>query len=294
VRLRAVPPAAVIVCAVALALLWPGEARSVEGEPVFAGIWSEKDPAGTGGFFYDLTWEKLVARWKELGAQGQYLADVEAYRRDGQWQFAAVWRRGPGNGALLLAAWKDFVKAWQELKASQDLIDLEVVGDGEQRKFLGVWRRKQDGDLGEGPARRHELGRAGREARGARPLALPRQHRCIPRRRQACLCRRLASRSCNGGLYRYTDWPAFLARKESLDKTQDMLDFEAFQAGDGAWTFIGIWRVAPKAARLDASSSDKEFVPLSATQFTQKWQARSETASLTRPHRRQRPRRDAR
>ena len=271
-----------IVCAVALALLWPGEARSVEGEPVFAGIWSEKDPAGTGGFFYDLTWEKLVARWKELGAQGQYLADVEAYRRDGQWQFAAVWRRGPGNGALLLAAWKDFVKAWQELKASQDLIDLEVVGDGEQRKFLGVWRRKQDGDLGEAlhagmswdelVAKHAELGRS-------RYLASIAAYLEGDKRVFAGVWR---PGHGNGGLYRYTDWPAFLARKESLDKTQDMLDFEAFQAGDGAWTFIGIWRVAPKAARLDASLSDKEFVPLSATQFTQKWQARSETASLTR------------
>jgi hypothetical protein len=91
----------------------------VEGEPVFAGIWSEKAPAGTGGLFYDMTWEGLVARWKELGAQGQYLADTGAYRRDGDWRFAAVWRRGPGNGALLLAPWKDFVKTWQDLKADQ-------------------------------------------------------------------------------------------------------------------------------------------------------------------------------
>ena len=84
----------------------------------------------------------------------------------------------------------------------------------------------------------------------------------------------------NGGLYRYTDWPAFLARNKSLDKTQEMLDFKAFQTADGGWTFIGVWRVSSKPTRLDASSSDKVFIPLSAAQFTQNWQERSATATL--------------
>ena len=46
--------------------------------PIFAGIWSGKDPGGVGGLLYDLTWDGLVSRWKELGAANQYLADVEA------------------------------------------------------------------------------------------------------------------------------------------------------------------------------------------------------------------------
>ena len=82
---------------VLLALLWPGTARSiVEGEPAFAGFWSDKEPGGVGDLYYDMSWDGLVTRWKELGPKGRYLADVEAYRRDGQWRFAHA-ARSPGR-----------------------------------------------------------------------------------------------------------------------------------------------------------------------------------------------------
>ena len=61
-----------------LAVLVSGPVRTQES-PIFAGIWASKDPGGVGGLFYDLTWDGLVSRWKELGAGNQYLAEVEAY-----------------------------------------------------------------------------------------------------------------------------------------------------------------------------------------------------------------------
>src|SRR6185436_18178098 len=91
-----------IVASMSAAPVW------AEEEPIFAGIWAAKDPGGTGAFFYDQSWDGLVSHWKELGQQNQYLADVEVYQRGGKRTFAAVWRVGPGNGALLLAPWKDF------------------------------------------------------------------------------------------------------------------------------------------------------------------------------------------
>ena len=123
--------------------------------PIFAGIWSVKDAGGVGGLLYDLTWDGLVSRWKELGAGNQYLADVEAYEVTGQWRYAALWRIGPGNGALYAKSWPEFEKVWNDVKGSQDLIDLEVIETGGEPRFLGVWRRQRkrgvlrDGRLGE-------------------------------------------------------------------------------------------------------------------------------------------------
>src|SRR6185503_20724975 len=116
-------------------------ARAAETDPIFAGVWSHKEPGGTGALFFDLTWDNLVSRWKELGSN-QYLADVEVYRHNGQLRYAGVWRIGPGNGALFVLDWADFGKKWSELKETQDLIDLEIFEAGGGLKYLGVWRHK--------------------------------------------------------------------------------------------------------------------------------------------------------
>src|SRR5215213_277211 len=58
-------------------------------EPSFSGVWGEKEPGGTGGFFVDLTWDELVSWWKKLG-DSQYLSDVETYVRDGERKFMAL------------------------------------------------------------------------------------------------------------------------------------------------------------------------------------------------------------
>jgi polyglycine hydrolase-like protein len=112
-------------------------------EPAFAGFWSDKEPGGVGGLFYGLTWDALVARWKELGARNQYLADVETYEVNGQRRYAAIWRVGAGNGALWASPWTEFAKRWTEWKDTQDLIDLEVYESDGKLMYLGVFRDKQ-------------------------------------------------------------------------------------------------------------------------------------------------------
>src|SRR5215813_1802891 len=112
-----------VIVVLAVVALWPtGAWPSVESEPLFGGFWVEKDKDGVGSFYYDMSWEGLVGRWKELGAQDQHLVDVEVYRRNGQERYAAVWRPGPGPGGLLMAQWNDFLKTWNDLKATQELI----------------------------------------------------------------------------------------------------------------------------------------------------------------------------
>jgi Bacterial tandem repeat domain 1 len=266
----------------ALTLLSPAAASpELEGPPVFAGFWVDKDPSGVGALFYDMTWDGLVAHWKELGGRGQYLVDVEAYRRNGEWRFAATWRVGPGHGALLLAPWNDFLKTWNELKDTQELIDLEVIDDGGPRKFLGVWRRKPDPGPGTGAlfvgltwddlvAKHRELGKS-------QYLASVAPYLEGGKRLFGAVWRLGAG---NGGLYWYKDWADFLAQKRKLDATQEMLDFKMFQAHEGKWNFLGVWRVSSKGRALLASSSETAFKPLSAEQFVQQWEHRNARATL--------------
>lgn len=271
--------AAVLIVAAVLtpAAAWP----RIEGDPIFAGIWSRKETAGTGGLFHNLTWEELVARWKELGAQNQYLADVEVYRKNGERRFAAAWRIGPGNGALLLAPWVDFVKTWNELKANQELIDLKIVGDGSARMVLGVWRRKQEPGQGSGALfidmTWDQLIAARAELRG-QYLADVETYVDDGKRLFAGVWRTGAD---SGALYWKNDWKAFVEQKKNLDQTQELLDLNMFQTDDGRWNFLGVWRGSKQAGPVDASSSAQVFKPLSANQFVDKWSIRNGRMTLT-------------
>ena len=250
-------------------------------EPVFAGLWSKKEPGGLGGLFYDQTWDQLVSNWKALGRRNQYLADVEAYRVAGRWRFASVWRMGPGNGALLLAPWDDFIKVWTDLGKTQELIDLEVLDTGAGRRYLGVWREKQEpGGTGalfvgltwdELVARRAEL-------RDAQYLADVETYGDDRQRLFAGVWRMGPG---NGALYWKKDWSDFAELKRSLNDTQRMLDFEMFQSDSGGWNFLGVWRVSDRAGPLHASTSNTEFKPLTALQFVEQWKKLQGTGTLT-------------
>ena len=82
------------------AIVVPVAAPAAGGDPVFAGVWSQKEP-GVGGLFVGQSWDGLVSHWKDMGAN-QYLADVEVYVENGRRRYAGLWRVGPGNGALYL------------------------------------------------------------------------------------------------------------------------------------------------------------------------------------------------
>jgi hypothetical protein len=277
--------AVLVLACLSPAVAWP----EVVGEPIFAGSWSKKDPAAGGAFYYDQTWDQLVSHWKELGRQNQYLADVAAYQRNGEWRYAGLWRIGTGNGALLLAPWNDFIKTWKELQDTQELIDLEMVGADDSWRFLGVWRvrppeRRQTQGTGKGSggllvgltwdqlvAKRTELG-------GEQYLANVKTYVSGGKRLFAGAWRVGPG---NGALYWLKDWSQFVEQKRRLDATQELVDFEMFQTGDGEWNFIGVWRVSARSGPLEASHDDKAFKPLTADQLVDKWKARMQTATLT-------------
>ena len=125
----------------------------------FLGVWRRRQPSpprrkqepgkGSGALFVGLTWDQLLAKRDELGAE-QYLADVKTYVSDGKRLFAGVWRVGQGNGALYwLKDWSQFVEQKRRLDATQEMLDFEMfqTEDGEWN-FIGVWRASaQSGPL---------------------------------------------------------------------------------------------------------------------------------------------------
>lgn len=247
-----------------------------QSDPIFAGVWSQKEGNGVGGMFIDQSWDDLVSHWKAMGSN-QYLADVEVYRRDGQLRYAGMWRVGSGNGALYLMGWEDFGKKWDELKESQELLDVEIFHTDTGWKFLGVWRQKQ------GPKR----GSAG--GSGAFFVGLT-WERLVARRKELGQTQYLSEvetyvdkgkrlfagvwrvGSGNGALYLIADWQKFADTKQSLNATQEMIDFEMFQDDDGKWNFLGVWRNSGKqAGPLHASSIDKRFRGMTSADFLERW-----------------------
>ena len=261
-------------------LLLSAPADAADNDPVFAGVWSQKEGNGVGGIFIGQSWDELVGKWRALAAN-QYLADVEAYRQNGQWRYAALWRIGPGNGALYLLGWDDFSKKWNELKDSQDLIDVEIFETSGGLKYLGVWREKQGRNRGSGAffvgltwdglvARWKELG-------SSQYLSDVEAYVSNGRRLFAGVWR---VGSGNGALYLMKDWKQFTDLKESLNATQEMLAFEMFQGGDGQWSFLGVWRRSKSAGPLYASQGSSRFRPLAASQLLEKWNALKPTHTL--------------
>jgi hypothetical protein len=269
-----------ITLCVLAAVLLPVSMRA-EQEPAFAGVWSSKEPGAAGGLFHGMSWDVLVSRWKELGAGNQYLANVEVYDVNGQPRYAAVWRVGPGNGGLYQAPWKDFLKAWNDVMDAQELIDLEVVDTAGGQQFLGVWRRKQGRERGSGAlyagltwdqlvAKRAELGEK-------QYLA---DVETYVRGGQRLFAGVWRVGKGNGALYWKKDWSEFAELKQTLNKNQEMLDFEMFQSKDGNWNFLGVWRVSERAGPLHASTSNAKFNPLTAAQFVERWQTLQKAETL--------------
>ena len=278
-----------VLAAVAVLLLRPIGAWSAapNGEPAFAGLWSAKvatrGGGGTGAFHYDQSWDQLVQHWKTLGDQGQYLADVEAYRSpDGALRFAAVWRVGPRQGALLLAPWEQFTTTWKDLGDTQELIDLEVIRDGADWKFLGVWRRKPKPAPGSGAmfvGLSWDALVAKRAALANKQYLADVETFVRDGKRMFAGVWRLGKG--NGALYWKKDWPSFAAVKHQLNAKQRMIDFDMFQDNAGRWNFLGVWRVASGAGPLAASGDKQHFEPLKASDLVGLWKARAADFTLT-------------
>jgi hypothetical protein len=118
------------------------QAANQPTQETFTGVYADKESAGTGGIYRDLTWAQLNATKEQLAAGGQYLADVETYVRGSQRLYAALWRIGAGDGLLTRADEGPFLTHQQAINREQDLIDVEIYRDNGTWRYLGVFRRR--------------------------------------------------------------------------------------------------------------------------------------------------------
>jgi hypothetical protein len=264
-----------------LILLAVTQTPSARQAPAFAGFWSDKDPGGTGGLFYGMSWDDLVSRWKELGARNQYLADVEVYPVKGETRYAAVWRIGRGNGALWASPWTEFARKWTEWKSTQDLIDLEVYESGGRLMYLGVFRHKQE-TSGDGGLL---AGLTWQELVAKRKEFAPRAYLSDVETYMDRGTRKFVGvwrpGRGTGALYLMDDWMKFAETKASLDRTQELIDFDMFQTGASRWSFLGVWRDSAAAGPLVASTSRTTFVPLDMAELVERWKRLQATHTLT-------------
>lgn len=230
-------------------------------EPVFSGSWARKEGGGVGALYYDMSWDGLVAKWRELAGKGQYLADVETYVRDGKRRYAALWRIGPGgNGDLFDATLAQFAAHWQSVKAKQDLIDIEVYKSGSSLRYLGVYRAKVGRTTPPGLVRFgltwNDLVKDWNASGSTRYLSDVEAY-VLPSGTYYVAVFRPGSG--NGSLLGSTSWTTFSEYKVSRNGKEQLLDFEQWVEG-GKWHFLGVWRAASDYGPLHRSMWTGDFV----------------------------------
>jgi hypothetical protein len=229
-------------------------------EPSFSGVWGAKEPGGAGGFFVDISWEKLVSWWKNLG-ENQYLADVETYVREGERRYMALWRVGKGNGALWSSPWSDFEKKWRELKKTQDLIDIEIYKSGDTWMYLGVYRMKQGNDAGDGGLLAgltwDELVNKWKQLADVAYLADVETY--VNEGKQKFIGVWRAGKG-NGALYLHLSAADLDKAVKQLSQSQELIDFEKFISPDGNWNYLTVWRTGKKGGSLDHHLTAQELI----------------------------------
>jgi hypothetical protein len=214
-------------------------------EPTFTGIFAEKEGAGTGGMFRDLTWSQLVAKQQEL-APGQYLADVETYLRHGERRYTGLWRIGSGAGALHAMSRNAFAADFNARKNTEDLIDVEVYREGGQQVYIGVYRFKAPGAVGDGGLlldMTWESLAANHSAFAANAYLADVETYLDGDKRRFVGVWRVGTGT--GALLRHTDAKTFGKLEAAQNATQQLIDFERYQTGDGKTMLLGVWRSAP-------------------------------------------------
>jgi hypothetical protein len=210
-------------------------------EPTFTGIFADKESAGTGAMFGDLTWSELAAKAKEL-APGQYLADVETYLRHGERRYTGLWRLGSGAGALQSLHRDAFIADWTARKKTEDLIDVEIYRDGGQWTYVGVYRLKAPGAVGDGGLLLDMTWKslaANHAALAAKAYLADVETYLVGDQRRFVGVWRVGAG--NGALLRHTDAKTFEKLEADQAATQQMIDFERYQTADGKSMLLGVW-----------------------------------------------------
>ncbi len=215
-------------------------------ERTWTGVWAPKEAApATGALYLDMSWDGLVQTWEELGGQGQYLADVESFVRDGERRYAALWRIGSRNGALYRQPWSDFESTFRRLRTTQNLIDIETTGTGSGRRWVGVWRGKptrqtKDGGLLVDLSWEQLLAERER-IKAFAYLGDIETYVVSGQRRFAAVF----SIGTGGDKLRWSGTADdFNATKKALDPTMQLIDYERFLTEDGEWNWLSVYRPA--------------------------------------------------
>jgi Polyglycine hydrolase-like, structural repeat len=229
-------------------------------EPVFSGSWARKEP-GASALYYDMSWDGLVTRWRDLAGKGQYLADVETYVRDGNRRYAAIWRAGPGGNADLYDATLDrFASHWQSVKAKQDLIDIELYKSGSSWRYLGVYRQKVGRITPAGLVRFglawDDLVNDWKASGTTRYLADVEAYILPSGKRYLAVFR---PGSGNGSLLETDSWKKFSDYKTSRNGKEQLIDVELW-VENGKWRFLGVWRAASDYGPLHVGLWTADFV----------------------------------
>ena len=172
----------------------------------------------------------------------------------------------PGTGALYRQPWSDFARTFTELRATQDLIDVETTGTGSGRRWVGVWRAK--------PARLTPKGGLLVDLSWEQLLAERDRIKSVAylgdietyvsggRRLFAAVF----SSGHGGDKLRWSgSADDFNVTKKALDPTMQLVDYERFLTEDGDWNWLSVYR--PAAAGGGGAKGG-----LSQSAFVQRWE----------------------
>ncbi|MCB0296764.1 MAG: hypothetical protein KDG51_16345 [Calditrichaeota bacterium] len=104
----------------------------------YAGLWHfnfEKERILVGVHYH-----KFVETDKELKKKHFRLHDVEVMQSGGVLRYYAVWHSGRDSSMVRMHSWNKFLEVFNG--SNMVLIDIETYLEGQERKFLGVWRQR--------------------------------------------------------------------------------------------------------------------------------------------------------
>lgn len=111
------------------------------GDVKYVAIWKAADKDTRHRLWKASSWGEFRNKWREFGAAGYRLFDVEIFQEAGVKKYIGVWSSGLDNYRMWVEApWENFqVRKIQFELEGLHMVDLEVENDP-RRRFSGVWR----------------------------------------------------------------------------------------------------------------------------------------------------------
>ncbi len=115
------------------------ETFQVNGKITYVGIFKP----GTYGpmALFESDWNRFLAGWKDIEAEGYRMKDFESYQQNGRQVYAGIFAPGSyGPMALFQNSWQAFLDGWKAIEAKgYRLKDLEVFKSGGSNTYAGIF-----------------------------------------------------------------------------------------------------------------------------------------------------------